>query len=205
MSRRHHRGVRDSAAGAEAARGAKGGDGAAAFAIIAAGIAAALGVAPLAANADRLDYFALFGEWSVICAADEAAGERTCAIEAPPLDPNRPRNAIEVRRAEDGAPEIAIRRRAMVNAATPVFLRIDANPAHRAVPTPSGEVLWLAVDATEIIEQLRTGNEMVLRTFTGNDNRPRDEFISLSGFTLAWEAYRLQSEQPVPAGVGTGN
>ena len=162
-------------------------------------------MAPLAAGAARLDYFALFGEWSVICAADEAVGERTCAVEAPPLDPDRPRNAIELRRGEGGEPEIAVRRRETVNAATPVFVRIDAHPPHRATPAPSGEVLWPAAEATQIIEELKGGNEMVLRTFIGSDNRPRDEFISLSGFDQAWEAYRLQSEQPAPAGARTGN
>lgn len=172
---------------------------------VALGIAAILGVAPLAANAARLDYFALFGEWSVICSADEAAGVRTCALEAPPLDLDRPRNAIELRQGEGGEPEIAVRRRGTVNAATPVFLRIDAHPPHKATPAPSGEVLWPAAEATKIIEELKKGHEMVLRTFIGSDNRPRDEFISLSGFGEAWEAYRLQSEQPVPGGSRAGN
>lgn len=166
--------------------------------VVAFGIAAAFAIMPFAANGARLDYFALFGEWSVICAADEAAGERTCAVQAPPLDPDRPRNAVELRGGESGDPEIAVRRRETVNAATPVFLRIDAHPSHRATPTPSGEVLWAAAEATQIIDELKKGNEMVLRTFSGSDNRPRDEFISLSGFGQAWEAYRLQIEQPVP-------
>lgn len=161
------------------------------------GIAASLGVPLPAAHAARLDYFALFGEWSVICAADEVAGERTCALEAPPLDPDRPRNAIELRQEEGGEPEIAVRRREMVNGATPVFLRIDAHAPHKATPAPSGEVLWSAAEAGKIIEELKKGDEMVLRTFIGSDNRPRDEFISLSGFGEAWEAYRLQRQQPV--------
>jgi invasion protein IalB len=162
-------------------------------------------VAPHAASAARLDYFALFGEWSVICSVDEGAGERECAMEAPPLDPDRPRNAIEVRRGEGGELEIAVRRRGTVNPATPVFLRIDAHPPHRVTPTASGEVFWPAAEATQIIEQMKRGNEMVLRTFTGGDNRPRDEFISLSGFDKAWQAYRLQSEHSVPAGSGMEN
>jgi hypothetical protein len=166
---------------------------------------AALGVAPHAASAARLDYFALFGEWSVICSADEGAGERECAIEAPPLDPDRPRNAIEVRRGEGGELEIAVRRRGTVNPATPVFLRIDADPPHRAAPAASGEVLWPAAEAMQIIEEMKRGNEMVLRTFTGGDNRPRDEFISLIGFGQAWEAYRVQSEHSVPAESSMGN
>lgn len=171
-------------------------------------VVATVGVVTLTAKApladvSRLDYFALFGEWSVICTADKDGKERTCAMEAPPLDPHRPRNAIELRQGEDGEPQIGIRRRATVNAATPIFLRIDAHPPHRATATPSGEVVWPAEESTRIIEELRKGNEMVLRTFTGSDNRPRDEFISLSGFEQAWQAYRSQSEQPVPAETGS--
>ncbi len=168
-------------------------------------VVALFSVAVLAAwlpssDAARLDYFALFGEWSVICTADEAAQERICAMEAPALDPDRPRNAIEVRQGQDGEPQIGIRRRTTVNTATPVFLRIDAYPPHRATPTPSGDVFWLASDASRIIEEMKNGSEIVLRTFSGNENRPRDEFISLNGFDQAWQAYRLQSEQSVPAG-----
>lgn len=155
------------------------------------------------ADAARLDYFALFGEWSVICTVEENAGERTCVMEAPPVDPNRPRSTIELRQEEDGEPQIGIRRRRTANAATPVFLRIDAHPPHRTTPTPSGDVFWPPADSTRIIEELRSGTEMVLRTFTGSDNRPRDEFISLSGFEQAWQAYRSQSEQPVPAETGS--
>ena len=190
---------RSSVNAAQAATQLRGRHVAAAFSIAVAG---AFSLAPLVASAARLDYFALFGEWSVICSADEAARERTCAIEAPPLDLDRPRNAIELTRAEDGEPEIVIRRRAMVNAATPVFLRIDSHPAHKATPTPSGEVLWPAAEAIRIIEELKGGTEMVLRTFTGSDNRPRDEFISLNGFEQAWEAYRLQS---APSGLPAEN
>lgn len=190
MSRLYGQRLRISVNGARAARLPR-----VAFAL---GIAASLAVPPLAVNAARLDYFALFGEWSVICAADEAAGERTCALEAPPLDLDRPRNAIELRHEEGGAPEITVRRRETVNAATPVFLRIDAHSPHKATPTPSGEVLWSAAEAAKIIKELKKGHELVLRTFIGSDNRPRDEFISLSGFGQAWEAYRLQRQQPVP-------
>ena len=166
------------------------------------GVVAALGLAPDSAGAERLEYFALFDEWTVICSGDDAAEKRACAMGAPPLDPYRPRSVIELRQGADGDPEIAVRRRETVNPVTPVFLRIDAHPAHRASPTPSGEVIWTEPEAGRIIEELKRGNEMVLRSFTGSDNRSRDEFISLSGFNEAWKAYRLQSEQPLPA---TGN
>jgi hypothetical protein len=158
------------------------------------GVAAALSLAPVFAGAERLEYFALFDEWTVICAGAEAAGARTCAMEAPPWDPHRPRSAIELRRGDSGDPQIAVRRRETVNPTTPVFLRIDAHPPHRATPTPSGEVIWAEAEAGRIIEELKNGDEMVLRSFTGSDNRPRDEFISLTGFNEAWEAYRMQSE-----------
>lgn len=161
-----------------------------------------LGVMPNALAAVRLDYFALFGEWSVICSGDEAAGERSCVLEAPPLDPYRPRNAIELRRGENGEPEVAIRRRETVNPTTPVYLRIDAHPPHQAGPAPDGEVIWRAPESTQIVEELRTGEEMVLRSFTGGDNRPRDEFISLSGFGAAWEAFWRQSARPSSAVSG---
>lgn len=160
------------------------------------GVAAALSLAPVSASADRLEYFALFDEWTVICSGDETAGARTCAMEAPPLDPHRPRSAIELRQGDKGDPEIAVRRRETVNPGTPVFLRIDAHLPHRASPTPSGEVIWAEPEAGQIIEELKRGDQMVLRSFTGSDNRPRDEFISLTGFDAAWEAYRQQSEQP---------
>ena len=166
------------------------------------GIATALSLAPVSAGAERLEYFALFDEWTVICSGDEAAGSRSCAMQAPPLDPHRPRSAIELRQDPDGDPEITVRRRETVNPATSVFLRIDAHPPHRASPTPSGEVIWAEPEAGRIIEELKRGDEMVLRSFTGSDNRSRDEFISLTGFGEAWKAYRLQSEQPPPA---TGN
>lgn len=160
------------------------------------GVAAALSLAPVPAGVDSLEYFALFDEWTVICSGDETAGARTCAMEAPPLDPHRPRSAIELRQGDKGDPEIAVRRRETFNPATPVFLRIDAHLPHRASPTPSGEVIWAEPEAGQIIEELKRGDQMVLRSFTGSDNRPRDEFISLTGFDAAWEAYRQQSEQP---------
>jgi invasion protein IalB len=159
------------------------------------GFVAALGLAPLSADADRLEYFALFDEWTVICSGDEAAAERTCVMEAPPLDPHRPRSTVELRRGGNGDPEIAVRRRETANAATPVFLRIDAHPPHRASATPAGEIIWSEAEAGQIIEELKKGEEMVVRSFTGSDNRARDEFISLTGFDAAWEAYREQSEQ----------
>src|SRR5512134_3611346 len=162
------------------------------------GVAAALGLASVSAGAERLEYFALFDEWTVICSGDDAAAGRTCAMEAPPLDPHRPRSAVELRQGGSGDPEIAVRRRETVNPATPVFLRIDAHPPHRASPTPAGEVIWTEAEAGRIIEELKQSDEMVLRSFTGSDNRARDEFISLTGFDAAWEAYREQSEQRVP-------
>jgi hypothetical protein len=76
-----------------------------------------------------------------------------------------------------------------------VFFCFYAHPPHRATPTPSCEVIWAEAVAGWIIEELKNGEEMVLRSFTGSDNRPRDEFISLTGFNEAWKAYRLQSEQ----------
>jgi hypothetical protein len=158
------------------------------------GIVAALSLAPLSAGAERLEYFALFDEWTVICSGDEAAGARTCVMEAPPLDPHRPRSTVELRQGGNGDPEIAVRRRETANSATAVFLRIDAHPPHRASPTPAGEVIWAESEAGRIIEELKKGDEMVLRSFTGSDNRPRDEFISLTGFDAAWKAYRQQSE-----------
>ena len=161
-------------------------------------VAAALGLAPVSACAERLEYFALFDEWTVICSGNEAAGARTCAMEAPPLDPHRPRSAIELKQGDNGGPQIAVWRRETVNPTTPVFLRVDAHPPHRATPTPSGEVIWAEAEAGRIIEELKSGDEMVLRSFTGSDNRPRDEFISLTGFREAWQAYRLQSEQSPP-------
>jgi hypothetical protein len=161
-----------------------------------------LGIMANAFAAVRLDYFALFGEWSVICSGDEAAGERSCVLEAPPLDPYRPRNAIELRRGENGEPEVAVRRRETVNPTTPVFVRIDAHPPHQASPAPDGEVIWRAPESTQIVEELKTGEEMVLRSFTSGDSRPRDEFISLSGFGKAWEAFWRQSAQPSSAVSG---
>ena len=160
-----------------------------------AGLSVVFSLVPVSAGAEGLEYFALFDEWSVICTGDEAAGARTCAMEAPPLDPHRPRSAIELRPGDNGDPEIAVRRQETVNPGTPVFLRIDAHSPHWASPTPSGEVIWAEAEADRIIEELKRGEEMVLRSFTGSDNRPRDEFISLMGFNAAWEAYRQQSEQ----------
>ncbi len=70
------------------------------------------------------------------------------------------------------------------------FLRVDGNPVHRAAPDRLGGAGWSGPEAAKIIDELKAGTGMVVRSFAAGSGAARDEFLSLGGFGDALTAYR---------------
>ena len=72
----------------------------------------------------------------------------------------------------------------------PTFLRVDGNPVHRAAPDRFGGAGWSGPEAAKIIDELKAGTGVVVRSFAAGSGAARDEFLSLGGFGDALTAYR---------------
>ncbi len=149
-------------------------------------------IAPSKARASYILYFHTFGDWSVICWTDEASGRKGCSLNAPPpaLEVAERHSQVAVAEPAAGAFTVTIRVRSAIQPGQPAFLRVDGNAAHRAAPDRLGGAGWSGTEAAAIIDELKAGAGMVVRSFAAGTGAARDEFLSLSGFGDALAAYR---------------
>jgi len=153
------------------------------------------------AGATFVFYFRTFGEWSLICALDEPTGRRTCTLSAPPPEMAASRSVLSVEPDANGTFALKVRALGALTPGAPLYLRIDGNPPRRATPDRLGEAAWQAEAARELIGEITDGTTLVLRSFVGENADPRDEVVSLDGFSPALEVYR---EKLKDYGVITG-
>ncbi len=146
-------------------------------------------------------YFGRFGEWAVICSVDEPTVRHRCRLVAPPPQLFDPRSEIEVQRTADGGHRVMARRLRSTARDAPVYLRIDALPPHRAHQVGPGEAWWEGTEATAIIDELRSGTFLGLRSFVDTIARPRDEYYFLDRFEEALGEYEMRSGHRPPVTV----
>jgi len=137
-------------------------------------------------------FFHAYGDWSVICSKDEGSGRRWCNMSAPPpsLATSGPRTVVMVSEPAPGVFSIGINVGTTTAPKQPAFLRVDGNLPHRVQPNRVGEAGWSGPDAAAIVDQLKRGKALVVRSFAAWTGAPRDEIFSLDGFNEALSAYR---------------
>ncbi len=154
--------------------------------IAAAALAAVLGAwAPAshaAAPVGYVYYFRSFNDWTVICGRDDSTRRDNCTLTAPPPEMHGAESQIEI--GEGGAGDIAVtvRVRNTLMPDAPFYLRVDAKPPHQVMPNRFGEGGWSGTEAQAIVDELKSGQRVVVRWFVGPPPSPRDEFLSLNGF-----------------------
>ena len=148
--------------------------------------------APPGARASYILYFHTFGDWSVICWTDEASRRNGCSLTGPPpaIDLDGGHSRVTVAEQAASAFTVTLRVRGAIRPGQPAFLRVDGNPVHRAAPDRLGGAGWSGPVAAKIIDELKAGTWMVVRSFAAGSGAARDEFLSLSGFGDALTAYR---------------
>lgn len=158
--------------------------------IAAVGIAAATLLAAVPAGAAFVFYFRTFGDWSLICALDEPTGRRTCSLSGPPPEMAASRSVLTVEHQADGTFALKVHALGALTPGAPLYVRVDGNEPHRAVPDRLGDATWRGTEARALIDEVAGGKTMVLRSFIGENADPRDEVLSLDGFAPALETYR---------------
>lgn len=149
------------------------------------------------AAAAFVTYLRAYGDWSVSCAVDEPTRYRWCTLQAPPPQLFDGRSEVAVSEVRDGDFVVAVRILEGVGDGAPVYLRIDANPPHRAEPSRVGEAVWRGAEAAALVGELRSGRNMVLRSFPASGGPPRDERYSLELFGEALAEYRARRRDPI--------
>ncbi len=148
--------------------------------------------APSGARASYILYFHTFGGWSVICWTDEISRRNGCSLTAPPpvidLDGLHPQ--VTVAEPAAGAFTVTLRARGAIQPGQPAFLRVDGNPVHRTAPDRLGGAVWSGAEAAKVIDELKAGTGMLVRSFAAGSGAARDAFLSLSGFGDALTTYR---------------
>ncbi len=148
--------------------------------------------APPGARASYILYFHTFGDWSVICWTDETSRRNGCSLTGPPpaIDSAGPHSQVTVAEQAAGEFTVTLRVRGAIQQGQPTFLRVDGNPVHQAAPDRLGGARWSGPEAAKIIDELKAGTWMVVRSFAAGSGAARDEFLSLGGFGDALTAYR---------------
>lgn len=169
-------------------------------------------------HAASLAYFGRFGDWTVVCLegpatgrsedvgdgeaddqSDESGASRgaqgeSCVIEASlPQSDAGASTRVGIRPGESGGAEVSVQRVRGADPPSPVFLRVDDRPAHRAEPTLAAEVRWQGEEARAIVAELAAGRKLVVRSFLGVERKPLDDVIALAGYPAAVAAYREQA------------
>lgn len=137
-----------------------------------------------AAPAGYVYYFRTFGQWTVICGRDNAGGGETgnCTLSAPPPEIHGADSQIEIGQGPSGQPAVTMRVRGTLMPDSPFYLRVDAREPHQTIPNRFGEGGWSGAEAQRIIDELKAGEQVVVRWFVGPPPSPRDEMLSLSSF-----------------------
>jgi invasion protein IalB len=133
------------------------------------------------------------GDWTVVCWREMSTEKKSCRLSAPSatLYATKRRNVLEVRETSPDVFTVAIEVRDAVAQGLPLFLRIDGNPVYEA-PVIDGTVRWGGGTANGLIEEMRTGEQLIFRIQTAPHGLPRDTPLSLKGFAGAFDAYRQQ-------------
>lgn len=139
----------------------------------------------VAAPVGPVSYFRSFGQWTVICARDNAGGHDNCTLSAPPPDLHGAESQIEIGDGPGETASVTMRVRGTLMPESPFYLRVDAKPPHQTSPNRFGEGGWSGADAQTIIDELAAGQQVVVRWFVGPPPSPRDEVMSLDGFDEA--------------------
>ncbi len=130
-------------------------------------------------------YFRSFGQWTVICGRDDAGGHDNCTLSAPPPEIHGAESQIEIGHGPGEKAAVTMRVRGTLMPESPFYLRVDARPPHQTNPNRFGEGGWGGTEAQTIIDELASGQQVVVRWFVGPPPSPRDEVLSLSGFDEA--------------------
>ncbi len=150
------------------------------------------------AGAAFVTYLRSYGDWSVSCALDEPTRYRWCILQAPPPQLYDGRSEVAVTEEYDDGFAVTVRVGGGVREGAPLYLRVDANPPHRAEPNRVGEAVWRGAAATTIVGELGTGRNMVVRSYPGHGAPPRDENYSLDRFGEALADYRSRVRRRNP-------
>lgn len=127
-------------------------------------------------------YFRSFGDWTVICGRDDSAHRDNCTLTAPTPEMHGAESQIEIGEGGAGDVAVTVRVRNTLMPEAPFYLRVDAKPPHQTTPNRFGEGGWSGKEAQAIVDELKTGQRVVVRWFVGPPPSPRDEFLSLNGF-----------------------
>jgi hypothetical protein len=138
-------------------------------------------------------YMRIHGDWSVQCGYDEPTGRQWCDLKAPPPALGVTRSTIQIQGVGQGGHVVKVRIGHPISPESPVYLRVDANAPHQALPSRTGEAEWSGDEAATILREFGAGRRVAVRSFVGSPAKSRDEWYSLELFNQALLDYRAKT------------
>lgn len=142
-------------------------------------------------------YFQSFGDWSAICARDEAAGIVNCTAESPAPTPATP-PAVMVRVTETAAGIFAVTAlfRANVAPGAEAALRIDDGTDRVGTLDGGYEVRFGPEESAALVADMLAGRQLTLRAASfGSNAQPIHVGVPLATFSHAFQQMRLGLRQ----------
>jgi invasion protein IalB len=153
--------------------------------LIAAGIYLALLPGSVLAVAYVL-YDHTFGDWTVVCWRGMVEGEKSCYIDAPPVDYNVDPHTIAVRIEPIGkAVHVVVSARSGTAHGVTVRLNVDGKNVQEGQPDRLDHVTFEGDAAAALIDQFRSGHALTIEL----PDVERTARISLAGFKDAYAAF----------------
>ena len=150
-----------------------------------------------------------FGDWTVVCWRGMVEGEKSCYIDAPPVDYNVDPHTVAIRIEPNGkAVHVVVSARSGTAQGVTVQLNVDGKKVQEGQPDRLDHVTFEGDAAGALIDQFRSGHALTIEL----PDVERTTRISLAGFKDAYAAFednlsRFGAPVSAPAGgssaVGT--
>ncbi|MFZ0692635.1 MAG: hypothetical protein WAN51_00525 [Alphaproteobacteria bacterium] len=127
-----------------------------------------------------------FGDWTVVCWRGMVEGERSCYIDAPPIDYNVDPHTVAVRIEPNGkAVHVVVSARSGTARGVTVRLNVDGKNVQEGQPDRLDHVTFEGDAAAALIDQFRRGHALMIEL----PDVERTARISLAGFKDAYAAF----------------
>ncbi len=142
-------------------------------------------------------YFQSFGDWSAICARDEAAGIVTCAAESPsPTSATPPAIIVRVAETESGTFAVSAIFRANVASGALAALRVDDGADHVGPLDAGYEVHFGPGESGALVSEMLDGRLLSLRAAGfGSNAQAIHVGVPLAAFGSAFNQMRVSLRQ----------
>lgn len=163
-----------------------------------AAVAAILPIPAVAAGlAGYVLYFQTFGDWSAICARDEAAEAAAdaivCTAESPaPTSSTPPAVVLRVTETQPGTFALSAAFRANVAPGSQAALRVDDRADHIGVLNADYELHFGAAESASLVAEMLAGRVLNIRAAGfGGDAQPIHVGVPLAAFGSAFDRMRI--------------